>query len=206
MIPPTARAPGVKRRLLNLLTLLSLMLCVAVAVLWVRAHSTTNALRIAHWSVGPSSGRWWSVHLETQRGGVVVTLIVHHETFAPGEAAAMGPPGGGWDHEFESSGPTAPPSRGRWWGRLGFHFARDGRFANLSPTRTAGGTDWQLWLPHWFLALLLVLLPAARLSSLYRARRRRARVGLCPSCGYDLRATPGRCPECGTIAATPPAA
>jgi len=46
------------------------------------------------------------------------------------------------------------------------------------------------------LPLVRLLLPAMR-----RLRsRRRPPPGLCPACGYDLRATPGRCPECGRVA------
>ena len=50
--------------------------------------------------------------------------------------------------------------------------------------------------PHWTVPAVFGVLPVT--VHMFR-RRRRHRAGLCPSCGYDLRATPGRCPECGQV-------
>ncbi len=44
------------------------------------------------------------------------------------------------------------------------------------------GAVWFLWLIRYIRA---------------RRRAKRDRAGLCPICGYDLRATADRCPECG---------
>ena len=80
--------------------------------------------------------------------------------------------------------PRSLPGFFAGWGRSTPHIALDRR--------------WTFEVPHWFALLLTAALPAVRLAGLFRARRH-ARVGLCPICGYDLRATPDKCPECGEV-------
>ncbi len=58
------------------------------------------------------------------------------------------------------------------------------------------GPGWAITVGLLALGLRLSFLFVRRVKSLLVQQRRDA--GLCPSCGYDLRATPGRCPECGT--------
>jgi 4-amino-4-deoxy-L-arabinose transferase-like glycosyltransferase len=61
----------------------------------------------------------------------------------------------------------------------------------------SSGSHW-LYMPLWPTCLLFFI-PA--LPFILRFRPKHHPIGLCPKCGYDLRATPDRCPECGT---TPP--
>ena len=50
---------------------------------------------------------------------------------------------------------------------------------------------------YWLLITLAGILPALRLFAWWRHGHRREN-GCCPTCGYDLRASTERCPECGT--------
>jgi hypothetical protein len=82
---------------------------------------------------------------------------------------------------------------GRLLHRLGFAYARI--------DYNGGNIRRALYLPHWAMFLAAALLPADWLRRTIRQRRQQ-KTGLCPECGYDLRATPDRCPECGAAVAS----
>jgi hypothetical protein len=195
-----------RRRLLNLLTLLSLLLCVAVVALWVRDWDL----------VGPGGEPpGWRGTLEvkapdtrpidqpTQVGDLVYFTLDDLE--GPGVVTER-------RQRVANDGTVLVPYVGRERVlclnareielRLAaaYHHPHD---VYNKPRRCAvvATGDWRV--PYRLLAFVLGMLPAARLivalpAVLHWRSNRRIAAGLCPSCGYDLRATPGRCPECGT--------
>ena len=167
------------RRLLNLLTALSLLLCITVCTLWVRSHWAGDYV-----SWGDKRGLGGAI---TGRGDVMVYReSVVQDGVQMGEWA--------WGLQWESREPVdlgkmRPAYTRPHFDRFGFRYETGQRSQEV---RNVG-----IYVPLWSLALALSVLPAAWLwRRLIRARR--LVPGRCPSCGYDLRATPGRCPECGT--------
>jgi hypothetical protein len=95
----------------------------------------------------------------------------------------------------------------------GFWYARDdamfpqnsfhGFFCHWRLDNTPGFREAEIFIsvPDWLVLIIVGAYPGWRLFR-YLSRRRRYQDGMCPSCGYDLRATPDRCPECGKIPET----
>jgi len=78
---------------------------------------------------------------------------------------------------------------------------RAGRWNEFDPAHSR--RYYVLRVPHWLIITLAAGFPL-RLALRRSLRRRAFAAGLCPACGYDLRATPARCPECGTRARSTP--
>jgi hypothetical protein len=181
-VPPLRRR--LFRRLFTLAAAASLVLCVAVCLLWARNFWVADSIVLtgedwmATYNAERNVTRWmWYGDAQPYRLGWVWGTYVT-------------PPitSGIWQ-ELGTSGHVPFSSIG-----LGFRAERTSRRYGW---KTGGRPMYALYVPHWLLALI----PAGIVATwLYRARTaHRRRPGHCPTCGYDLRATPARCPECGTI-------
>ena len=181
-----------RRWLLTLLIALSLLLCVAVAALWVRSEG--RALDYVAWRgdatllVESRAGRLW---LERWRGATPLpsgpsrgdprwTLV---GTVNPASGLPI------------IVGYTVPPPSAE----NGFGFASI-RMTPV-PQSPPAGTMHAVAVPWWAVLACSAVPSAAWLARRLRERGRRG-SGSCPVCGYDLRATPGRCPECGRLEGT----
>ncbi|HEX2922693.1 MAG TPA: hypothetical protein VHS28_01545 [Chloroflexota bacterium] len=191
-----------KRWSFNIMSGLSLLLCLVTLVLWVHA-----ALGY-HWTLrfAAKDGRLWAVRDHVFERGKVLFL-------------SAGP----WPHRrvFDcfTYGPTFPAGhttislkglpllvRRPWW-HLGLVLEHGQKEVVLSCTDPVTQQEqrevspqpvwhWMLSLPYWIPTSLLALPTLLQIAR--RLRNRRHRPGCCPTCDYDLRATPERCPECGT--------
>jgi hypothetical protein len=178
-----------RRKVFTLISAFSLLLCLALLVLWIVDRGTTTS-REAHASVG-----WHSYGIYVCDGNIYLGAFTNHgPTYRINLAT---------DHRwslamycmavlYERNGPLAghPFSVGSWKDR-----PMDEVFAAARVTS----------MPSWFAAAVLGILPTLWSRRFFVQKRLRAK-GRCPTCGYDLRATPERCPECGAIAAKSAAA
>ena len=179
------------RRLLrwtfNALAAASLLLCVATAGLWVRSNSAYDMFYAGR-DEGSAFGRQLGApHYEcivaSNRGTFGASL-----TWSERPEDQPKPP---W--LFEIHHPNAT-----------FAVLRPG-FAFSAHRGAYYGSAYHTWTgaaPAWALVSAFAVLPAVFVFRQVRAgrrRRRESRLGLCPVCGYDLRATPERCPECGAV-------
>ena len=168
-----------KPRLLNLAAAVSLLLAVAIIVLWVRSAARHEAI-----------ARFW--HTSTERRYWSVQSFYSSLSFTFAREPATGrtfPPRYQYD-DFTRLGSKYP------WRRPWFAFP-PARFQHF-PIPGSSLDIRELTVAYWLLLPPTLVLPAIAIVR-HRRRRRRERGNLCPTCGYDLRAHSAgdRCPECG---------
>jgi len=193
------------RRLLNALTLLSLLLMFAAAGMWVRSKWTYDVWSRTQISPGPRDARGWSagfvIDVVVSRDGAV---LISRESgteyglqFDPSQQVRRE----NWDHTagFVNVPGATLPRVATFMSWMGLRVAHQVRPPGV--VRTDASTRTEIDIHYWLIVLLAALLPLARTRSLARAyvRHRRRRQGLCTACGYDLRGGGERCPECGAL-------
>jgi hypothetical protein len=176
---PGGRRPRLASALAATLAAASTLLFVAAVALWVRSYWITDF--VWYGQIGSHIDRLGAI---TEPGTIHVFADNAEDAPADNDDIHYS----NWPASGRHSG--VEPYMDLHWDGLGFRFVTD-RFHGFLRC-------WDFAVPHWFVALMS--LPAPLLyARAWRRRRRVKREGLCPACGYDLRATPDRCPECGRV-------
>jgi hypothetical protein len=180
------------RRLFTILSALSLLLCVGTAALWVRSYWVADWVERRHYGRGATDWSQTDIWARSSRGLFCVGISRGTITGRKAAAAVRGLPKIPVPFHV-----TERPDNPLWRdfpqsfaNRLGFYWSTRDDYAGTLLHRQ----KWEIALPHWAVAGLAAASPCYW----YWSFRRRRKPGLCPRCGYDLRATSGRCPECGT--------
>jgi hypothetical protein len=168
------------RHLITILSAVSLLLCVAVCVLWVRSyHSADNAyVTLGNYPFTISS-LYGEVSLSSiDAGGFAYIFLPDWRTQRVSELHV-------------SQQRLSQQCQRKLLG-IGI-----GSFTFQAGPGNTPMTNRVLVLPCWLIASILLIPTSTRLVAWGRRRQRRHR-DLCVNCGYDLRASPERCPECAT--------
>ncbi len=200
-----------KRRVGNIVSLLSLVIAIAIGVLWGRSYERGDQICLSKMVTTGEETRWRRWVFSSGVGCMCVARMV--EVWDFGDAAKglkdyvkyiedLDPqePGdvlihSGWVRSFAGFGvandwqDSQPPETGlRMLPLMG----------RLFPKNPWTESYREVWVPHWFLILLFGAMPGRKIYRWQRSRRRRKR-GLCEACGYDMRGSGEQCPECGRI-------
>ena len=202
-----------KRRLINALTILSLLACALFLVLWPLSYWVWCRADVG-WAARNASAPGTTSACIARCGSWPGHLHLYVFRITDADASWWH-----WAWQGEPSpGPYASAAGWRYQRRSRYRqkpfiVARETRDEAHNPWTTPNGgnarrvVQWSFGAPYWFLAALAGVAPALRARRALRRRRERVRrsKGLCASCGYDLRATPGCCPECGAACGVPTA-
>jgi hypothetical protein len=161
-----------RRKLFTIAAAVPLLLIAAVFALWVRSYFVGETLG---WDFSDENPGIRVVGFDSSEGVVGLTYLDYPTALYES---------GWWHYVYD---PWSPEGGAPGWRTFAYERKDE-----------SGGRSWRLYFPYW-VPIMVFAIPAVFWLAGKRRHQRGVRDRRCPTCGYDLRATPDRCPECGTV-------